>query len=80
MPPYPFETIGADLYGPLTGRSERKSGQYILTIVDRLTEYTRFLVMQNGTARSGFDVILTLLLLEERVRYIISDNGPYTKE
>jgi hypothetical protein len=76
-PPYPFETVGIDLFGPLSRRSGRNTGCYILTVVDRLTGYTIFAVIDNGRADTivrWYEIFL--LTLGQRIKYCVTDNGP----
>jgi hypothetical protein len=75
-PPYPGHTIGVDLFGPLSRRSGYSTGQFILTMVDRLTGYTQFHVLKNGKAEAIVRVLERVLLtIGARTRVIVSDNG-----
>jgi hypothetical protein len=70
-PDYPFEVLGIDLFGPLHDELS-----YILTIVDRLTGYTIFLVIPDSTAKSVCSKLeLLLLTMGQRTKTLISDNG-----
>jgi hypothetical protein len=75
-PVTPFQTIGVDLFGPLSRRSGRNTGHYILTIVDRLTGYTLFMVVENGTAEViARKLELFLLTLGQKVTTCVTDQG-----
>ncbi|EER16952.1 gag/pol/env polyprotein, putative [Perkinsus marinus ATCC 50983] len=56
IPQWPFQIVGADLFGPIRLRSrerqkavddEAQKGTYILTVTDRLTGYCRFELLAN---------------------------------
>ena len=75
-PAFPFETIGIDLFGPLIRHASSDSAKYILTVVDRLTGYTQFLVIENSKSASICRALeLFLLTVGQHTRTIISDNG-----
>ena len=77
LPKRPFEVIGMDLYGPLlrpTG--SRKTKSYVLTIVDRLTGYTRFILMKDSKAESVVKEFECFCLeVGCNIRVLITDNG-----
>ncbi|KAF4692479.1 hypothetical protein FOZ63_033338 [Perkinsus olseni] len=61
LPRWPFEVVGADLYGPIRLRSQRRSetvdeeaqkGAYVLTITDRLTGFCRFELLENSRSNT----------------------------
>jgi len=77
-PARPFEMIGIDLYGPL----QRPSGsgntkKHVLTVVCRLTGYTRFILLDDAKATSVVRAFeLYLWEIGAPVRVLVTDNGP----
>ena len=75
-PQYPFEVIGIDLFGPLVRASGTESTKYILTIVDRLTGFTQFIVIPDTKTANICRALSTYMILTgQTTRIIISDNG-----
>ena len=77
LPKRPFEVIGMDLYGPLlrpTG--SRKTKSFVLTITDRLTGYTRFILLKDSKADSVVREFECFCLeVGCNIRILITDNG-----
>jgi hypothetical protein len=78
MPERPFETIGMDLYGPLQrAQGAGTTKKHILTVVDRLTGYTRFILLQNARAESVVAAFEALCYeLGAPIQTLVTDNGP----
>ncbi|KAF4648057.1 hypothetical protein FOL47_003813, partial [Perkinsus chesapeaki] len=87
LPRWPFEIVGADLYGPIRLRTSRRSkddddgengkGPYILTITDRLTGYCLFELIPNSrsdTVVRAFEKVLCWELCA-KVRECWTDRG-----
>ena len=75
-PMHPFEIIGIDLFGPLVRTRGAENPRHILTIVDRLTGYTQFIVIPDAKSDSVCHALATfLVIIGKTTRIIISDNG-----
>ena len=81
-PSKPFEVVGMDIYGPLQRPSgARKTKLFILTIVDRLTGYCRFILMENAKAETVVREFECFCLeIGTSIRVLITDNGPQFAE
>ena len=79
MPNRPFETIGMDLYGPLqrsSGLTTKKSKRFILTICDRLTGYTEFILLENSKAYHVVNAFEEFCWKYGcNIRTLVTDNG-----
>ena len=76
QPEFPFETLGIDLFGPLIRPNNTSQKEYILTIVDRLTGYTQFIVLPDSSSSSVCRVLdIFMVTIGHRTRSIITDNG-----
>jgi hypothetical protein len=77
-PTKPFEMIGIDLFGPLqrplgTGGTKK----HVLTVVCRLTGYTRFILLEDAKAKTVVDALERYIWeLGAQIRVLVSDNGP----
>ncbi len=77
-PSRPFEMIGIDLFGPLqrplgTGGTKK----HVLTVVCRLTGYTRFILLEDAKAKTVVDALERYIWeLGAQIRVLVSDNGP----
>ena len=80
MPSRPFETVGIDLYGPLqraSGETTKNSKKFILTICDRLTGYTRFVLLENSRAETIVDSFEEFCWeIGTGISNLVTDNGP----
>jgi hypothetical protein len=78
MPEKPFQVIGMDLYGPLLrAKGSGKRKRYILTIVDRLTGYTKFHLLDDARAEtvvSEFEIFCWSV--GAQIKTVVTDNGP----
>ncbi|KAF4650855.1 hypothetical protein FOZ61_010972, partial [Perkinsus olseni] len=81
IPRYPYEIVGVDLYGPLRRPHERRQREekerYCLTIMDRLTGFVKFKLLDDSRGETVANAIEEYLIweLQAPVKEIWSDQG-----